>query len=179
MYNPSQNIPQITLMYYESAWRAVRSFYVWADGIYVKAGLERDKAALLVVLGAMRDGTKEVCAGPAAAAGAERGEGSAVDVLEDDWERMVAFYDFPEDHWKHLRTTNVVESPFAAVRLRTTAAKRFKRVESATALIWKLLLVAEKRFRRLDAPHLLKDVFEGRKFEDGKPVSTQQRKNAA
>ena len=63
----------------------------------------------------------------------------AVDVLEDDWERMVAFYDFPEDHWKHLRTTNVVESPFAAVRLRTTAAKRFKRVESATALIWKLL----------------------------------------
>ena len=71
----------------------------------------------------------------------------AVDVLEDDWERMVAFYDFPEDHWKHLRTTNVVESPFAAVRLRTTAAKRFKRVESATALIWKLLLVAEKRFQ--------------------------------
>ena len=103
----------------------------------------------------------------------------AVDVLEDDWERMVAFYDFPEDHWKHLRTTNVVESPFAALRLRTTAAKRFKRVESATALIWKLLLVAEKRVRRLDAPHLLKDVFEGRKFEDGKPVSTQQRKNAA
>ena len=102
----------------------------------------------------------------------------AVDVLEDDWERMVAFYDFPEDHWKHLRTTNVVESPFAALRLRTTAAKRFKRVESATALIWKLLLVAEKRFRRLDAPHLLKDVFEARKFEDGKPVSTQ-RKNAA
>ena len=40
----------------------------------------------------------------------------AVDVLEDDWERMVAFYDFPEDHWKHLRTTNVVESPFAALR---------------------------------------------------------------
>ena len=103
----------------------------------------------------------------------------AVDVLEDDWERMVGVLRLPEDHWKHLRTTNVVESPFAAVRLRTTAAKRFKRVESATALIWKLLLVAEKRFRRLDAPHLLKDVFEGRKFEDGKPVSTQQRKNAA
>ena len=57
-------------------------------------------------------------------------------------------------------------------------AGQFKRVESATALIWKLLLVAEKRFRRLDAPHLLKDVFEGRKFEDGKPVSTQQRTRA-
>ena len=62
-------------------------------------------------------------------------------VLEDDWDRMVTFYDFPEAHWKHLRTTNVVESPFASVRLRTSAAKRFKRVDSATALIWKLLTV--------------------------------------
>ena len=73
----------------------------------------------------------------------------AVTVLEDDWDRMVTFYDFPEAHWKHLRTTNVVESPFASVRLRTSAVKRFKRVDSATALIWKLLTVAEKRFRRL------------------------------
>ena len=103
----------------------------------------------------------------------------AVETLEDDWERMVTFYSFPESHWKHLRTTNVVESPFAAVRLRTSAAKRFKQVEHATALIWKLLTVAEKRFRKLDAPHQLKDVFEGRKFEDGKPVSTDQRKEAA
>jgi putative transposase len=246
--------------------------YLWADGIYVKAGLERDKAALLVVIGAHRDGTKEVLAlrpgyresveswsevlrdlkargigsprlvvadGNAAIWGAARqvwpeaGEQrcwnhkmrnvldrlpkreqveakdllrkvayaptraaavkargafskryrpwypKAVEVLEDDWERMVTFYDFPEAQWKHLRTTNVVESPFASVRLRTSAAKRFKKVESATALIWKLLTVAEKRFRRLDAPHLLRDVFEGRKFEDGKPVSTYQRKSAA
>jgi transposase-like protein len=246
--------------------------YVWADGIYVKAGLERDKAALLVVMGAMRDGTKEVLAvtsgyrestdswtevfrdlkarglgvprllvadgNPAIWGGVRtvwpeaaeqrccnhkmrnvldrlpkreqpeakellravvyaptRAEAvkarqvfqkrygpwypKAVAVLEEDWDRMVTFYDFPEAHWKHLLTTNVVESPFASVRLRTSAAKRFKRVESATALIWKLLTVAEKRFRRLDAPHLLRDVLEGRKFEDGKPVSTQQRKAAA
>ena len=52
-------------------------------------------------------------------------------------------------------------------------------MENATALIWKLLGVAEKRFRKLDAPHQLNDVFEGKKFEDGKPVSTQQRKVAA
>ena len=103
----------------------------------------------------------------------------AVETLEDDWDRMVTFFSFPESHWKHLRTTNIVESPFASVRLRTSAAKRFKRVENATALIWKLLGVAEKRFRKLDAPHQLKDVFEGRKFEDGKPVSTQQRQEAA
>lgn len=246
--------------------------YVWVDGIYVKAGLERDKAALLVVIGAMSDGTKEVLAltsgyresteswtavfrdlkarglgeprllvadgNPAIwAAGAQVWPGAeeqrcwnhkirnvldrlpkreqaeakellravvyapslaealearetfrkrygpwypkAVETLGDDWERMVTFYRFPESHWKHLRTTNVVESPFAAVRLRTSAAKRFKRVERATALIWKLLTVAEKRFRKLDAPHQLKDVFEGRTFEDGTPVSTNQRKEAA
>ena len=46
---------------------------------------------------------------------------------------------------------------------------------SATTLIWKLLTVAEKRLRRLDTPRLLNDVFEGRKFRDGEPVSTQQR----
>ena len=72
----------------------------------------------------------------------------AVTVLEDDWDRMVTFYDFPAAHWEHLRTTNVVESPFASVRLRTSAVKRFKRVDSATALIWKLLTVAEKRFQK-------------------------------
>ena len=77
---------------------------------------------------------------------------AAVDALERDWDRMVTFYDFPKEHWKHLRTTNVVESPFASVRLRTNAAKRFKKVTSATALIWRTLLVAESRFRKLDGP---------------------------
>ena len=62
-----------------------------------------------------------------------------------------------------------------SVRLRTRATKRFKRFESATGLICELLTVAEKRLRKLNAPHLLEDVFEGRKFEDGKPVSTHQR----
>lgn len=103
----------------------------------------------------------------------------AVEVLEDDWDRMITFLRFPESHWQHIRTTNVVESPFASVRLRIPAAKRFRRVEHAIALIWKLLGVAEKRFRKLRAPHQMKDVFEGRKFEDGKPVSTNQRKEAA
>ncbi len=49
---------------------------------------------------------------------------------------MVAFYDFPKQHWKHLRTTNVVESPFAAVRPRSEAARRFKKIENATAMIF-------------------------------------------
>jgi transposase-like protein len=81
--------------------------------------------------------------------------------LDHDWERLVTFYRFPEAHWKHLRTTNPIESPFAAVRPRTTAAKRFKRVEDATAVIWKTLLVAERTFRRLDAPDLLAEVAQG------------------
>ena len=79
----------------------------------------------------------------------------AVERLADDWERLVTFYQFPREHWPHLRTSNVVESPFATVRLRTTAAKRFKKVENATALIWKILQVAESTFRRLKGAELL------------------------
>ena len=81
--------------------------------------------------------------------------------LDHDWARLVTFYQFPKAHWKHVRTTNPIESPFAAVRLRTGAAKRYKKVENATAVIWKTLLVAEQTFRRLDAPELLAEVAEG------------------
>jgi putative transposase len=91
----------------------------------------------------------------------------AVERLLHEWERLVTFYQFPREHWRHLRTTNVVESPFAAVRLRTTAAKRFKQVDSATAVIWKVLQLAETTFRRLKAPELLPAVFAGAKYVDG------------
>jgi len=87
----------------------------------------------------------------------ERGHEEAARLL-DDWERMVTFYRFSKEHWTHLRTTNPVESPFAALRLRTQAAKRFKKVENATAVIWKLLLIAESRFRRLNAAERLGEV---------------------
>jgi transposase-like protein len=80
---------------------------------------------------------------------------------------MVAFYQFPKAHWKHLRTTNPIESPFAAVRLRTGAAKRYKKVENATAVIWKTLLIAERTFRKLDASELLAEVAEGVAYVDG------------
>ncbi len=91
----------------------------------------------------------------------------AVERLQTDWERLVTFSQFPKEHWRHLRTTNVVESPFAAVRLRTAAGKRYKRVESATALIWKVLQVAEQTFRRLNAPELLPAVYAGAQYVDG------------
>jgi len=64
-----------------------------------------------------------------------------------------------------------VESPFSSARLRTDAAKRFKKVENATAMLWKLLQVAEKRFRALNSPHLLQDVYAGKQFVDGKMVT--------
>jgi len=80
---------------------------------------------------------------------------------------MVTFYSFPKEHWTHLRTTNVVESPFSSVRLRTDAAKRFKKVQNATAMIWKLLQVAENNFRSLKGFWLLPDVYKGKICVDG------------
>ena len=201
--------------------------YAWADGIYVKAGLEKDKACLLVVIGATSDGRKEVLALvpgyresteswlevlrgsrdrglshpvlvvtdgnmgiwsavnqvwpqtrqqrcwnhkvlnvvnqihkrqhvqarallvqiPYANTLTDAGKlrkkfiaryqsqfPKAVKALDRDWDRMLTFFDFPTKHWRHLRTTNVVESPFASVRLRTNAAKRYKKIVAARAL---------------------------------------------
>ena len=104
----------------------------------------------------------------------QRGYGKAAQTLGRDWERMVTFYRYPKEHWRHLRTTNVVESPFAALRLRTDAAKRFKKVERATAVIWKMLMVAQKRFRRLNAPELLAKVHAGVRYEDGIEVIQEE-----
>jgi putative transposase len=239
---------------------SLKIVYQWADGIYVKAGLEKDKAALLIIIGALTTGKKVFLA---CESGYRESKESWSEVLRDltgrglklgkltiadghlgiwsalseihpagkeqrcwnhkirnvldcfpkrirteaaeqlkkipyaktlkactairdafvtryqkeypkaaqkllaDWERMTTFYSFPKDHWTHLRTTNVVESPFSSVRLRTDAAKRFKKVESATAMIWKLLQVAEKNFRALKAYWLLQDVYEGKQFVDG------------
>jgi transposase-like protein len=125
--------------------------YVWADGLSVKAGLEDSKAAL-AACEELRDQFAQRYRQLAP---------QAVERLAADWERLVTFYQFPREHGRHLRTTHGVESPFAAVRLRTTAAKRFKKVASATAMLWKLLQVAEQTFRRLNAPELLPAVYAG------------------
>jgi len=103
---------------------------------------------------------------------------NAVERLERDWARMVTYYAFPAAHWRHLRTTNVIESPFHAVRLRTTAAKRFKRVENATAFIWKLLLVVQEQFRKLNARICVATSFAGIRYRDGAlvvPSPTRER----
>ena len=103
----------------------------------------------------------------------------AAELIEEDWERMVSYYGYPRAHWRHLRTTNVIESPFAALRLRTDAAKRFKKVANATAVIWKMLLVAETKFRKLNGPELLHDVWEGAEYRDGVRVDEHQERDAA
>ncbi len=261
-----------------AAWRArpledLEVVYMWVDGVYVKAGLERDKAAVLVVMAALSDGSKVVVSVvpgyrestrswsevlrdlrdrglncPRLVAGdghlgiwgalrnvwpqageqrcwnhkilnvldklpkrqhdqgrlmlrnipyaetraeAERlrkvftrwcGDHSyeaAREAIERDWERMVTFYDYPREHWRHLRTTNPVESPFAALRLRTDAARRYKRVDRAIAVIWKMLMVAGKRFRRLQAPELMADVYLGARYVDGIAVEAPVERIAA
>ena len=104
----------------------------------------------------------------------QRGYEDAARLLDEDWERLITFFSFPKEHWTHLRTTNPVESPFAALRLRTAAAKRFRKVENATAVIWKLLLIAEGRFQRLTAPDLLAEVWHGAQFINGVRVPDHQ-----
>jgi transposase-like protein len=235
--------------------------YLWVDGIYVKAGFEKEKAAVLAVLAAVSDGSKVILALkagyreskeawgeilrdlkrrgmncprlvvgdgnlgiwsalgevypqaqeqrcwnhrivnavdkvpkkhqaqalvylrqiPYANSAAEaarlkskyqewcrkKGLEDAAKVFDRDWERMITFYSFPKEHWPHLRTSNPIESPFSGLRLRTDAAKRFKKIENALAVIWKMMLVAESRFRRLHAAELMKDVHQGVKYVDG------------
>jgi len=109
----------------------------------------------------------------------KHGCADAARILERDWERMVTFFDFPKEHWQHLRTSNPIESPFAALRLRTDAAKLFKKVDNATAVIWKMLRIGEKKFRRLKSPGLLEKVFSGIAFVDGIEVKTRQEGVAA
>ncbi len=72
-----------------------------------------------------------------------------------------------------------MESPFATLRLRTEAAKWFKRVDRAIAVIWKMLIVAEGRFRRLKAPELMKDVHLGAVYRDGIVIEPMPEKVAA
>jgi len=88
---------------------------------------------------------------------------------------MLSYYAFPQRHCRHLRTVNIINSPLAAVRLGTSAAKRFKVVENATALIWKTLLVVEQHFLNLNAPHFRTTVHEYGIYRDGIRVLTLTR----
>jgi transposase-like protein len=93
----------------------------------------------------------------------------AVESLVAPWERLVTFFNFPAEHWKHLRTTNVIESPFATVRLRERATRGAGSRTKGLLMAFKLLEMAQLRWRRLDAAQLLPLVRAGVKFVDGVP----------
>lgn len=80
----------------------------------------------------------------------------------------MSFYDFPLEHWVHLRTTNPLESVFSAVRLRTDVAKRMKRCDSAWYLVFKVALRLSERWRPLNGGRsLIGLLVDGARFEDG------------
>jgi transposase-like protein len=91
----------------------------------------------------------------------------AVDCLIKDRDHLLTFYDFPAEHWKHIRSTNPIESTFATVRLRTTKTKGCLSRQTALTMVFKLLLSARKKWRRLDGSNHLAEVIQGVPFIDG------------
>jgi putative transposase len=244
-----------------------RYAYIWADGIYLGAGLERENSALLCILGAREDGTKELLAmklgyrestaswsevlrdlrhrglvapllavgdgglglwaalrevfpttahqrcwnhrvlnildklvlryrrkrlqaearrrlremntAPTRAEGERlrtayvaelvgQGQAAAADTLLRDWDDFVTFYQFPQEHWVHLRTSNPIESIFSGVRLRTDAAKRLRQREAALYLVFKIVQRLSRNWRTLNGgATLMTLVLEGCTFRDG------------
>ncbi len=250
---------------------SARYAYLWADGIYLGAGLEREHSCLLVIIGAREDGSKELLAmtlgyresmeswaavlrdlrerglaAPLLAVGdgalglwaalrevfpstahqrcwnhkalnvldklprrlqaetrrrlsatwsalsraeAEqerertvawlrgRGQADAAATLLRDWDALVAFYDFPAEHWRHLRTSNVVESIFAGVRLRTDVAKRARVRENALYLVFKIVQRLGQHWRQLNGgATLMTLLLTDARFRDGVLVEHPERR---
>lgn len=87
--------------------------------------------------------------------------------IVDDAEELLTFYDFPAEHWVHLKTTNPIESTFATVRLRTKVTKGPGSRAAGLAMVFKLIESAQSRWRAVNAPHLVVLVRAGAKFEKG------------
>jgi len=91
----------------------------------------------------------------------------AIAKLDRDWKHLTAFYDFPAEHWRHLQTSNVIESSFATVKLRTRVTKGAGSKTAALAMAYKLLDAAQERWRRFNDHHLVADGLAGARFKDG------------
>ena len=110
---------------------------------------------------------------------AQKQEAAAATVLRD-WEDFVTFYDFPQEHWLHLRTSNAIESVFAGVRLRTNVAKRMGNRENALYLVFKLVERLERNWRALNGGRTVMTLLlEGRRFIDGILQGKEVREEAA
>lgn len=93
--------------------------------------------------------------------------------LAKDKTQLLAFYDFPAEHWRHIRTTNPIESVFATVRLRTDKTKNCGSRKTTLAMVFKLVINAQQRWHRLRGFKLLADVIEGVIFKDGTKVKNE------
>ena len=94
----------------------------------------------------------------------------AVAKITSETERLLCFFDFPAEHWVHLRTTNPIESSFSPVRARTRVTKGPGTRDTGLAMVFKLLQVAEGRWRAVNGPHLVALVRAGARFEGGKLI---------
>jgi putative transposase len=91
----------------------------------------------------------------------------AVECLDKDQEALLAFYDFPAEHWRHLRTSNPIESTFGTVRLRTAKTKGCGSRQACLTMVFQLARSAERSWRTLNGAQLLPEVIQGVKFVDG------------
>ena len=103
----------------------------------------------------------------------------AMERLRKDKKELLAFYDFPAEHWLHIRTTNPIESTFATVRLRTKQTRNCGSRETTLAMVYKLLETAQKRWKRIRGFNLLTLVVNNVQFKDGEQVMEQSDRNAA
>jgi len=100
--------------------------------------------------------------------------GKAVAKITDDLDELLAFYDFPAEHWVHLRTTNPIESTFATVRHRTKITRGPGSKAAGLAMAYKLIMAAQDRWRAVNAPHLVALVRAGATFVNGKLVEREE-----
>jgi transposase-like protein len=102
----------------------------------------------------------------------------AVASLRRNQEKLLTFFDFPAEHWLHIRSTNVIESAFATVRLRTRVTKGAGSRARALTMTFKLLDMAEKRWRKINAPTMAGLVAQGVRFVDGVQTKTDEKEAA-
>ena len=103
----------------------------------------------------------------------------AMECLKKDRDELLSFYDFPAEHWQHLRTSNPIESLFSGIRLRTSKTRNCGTRETTLSMVFKLAQGAEKKWRRLRGYQMLAEVISGIKFEDGIRVAGQSDRFAA
>lgn len=102
-----------------------------------------------------------------------------MECLAKDKEELLAFYDFPAQHWIHIRTTNPIESAFSTVRLRTKKSRNCGSRDTILAMVFKLLEAAQKHWKKLKGFNLLTLVINNIKFKDGEQVVGQSNSEAA